>query len=98
MGIVTPIDRPDLFIVARILERLWRENEPILKTHLQRGTNLNYDIFSRYLSWMVARSFVLLEISSDGHERVHLTTKGLEAYKRLLEWLNEFVDDKIQQH
>ena len=86
-----PMDKPDVYIVARILERLWRENEPMLKTRLQVAANVNYDIFSRYLSWMIARGLVSLENSPDGHERVRLNRKGWEAYSRLVEWINEFV-------
>lgn len=84
-------ERPDLFVVARILERLWREGEPTLKTRLQVASNVNYDVFSRYLSWCLARSLVSLENSVDGHERVVLTEKGRGAYRRLVEWINEFV-------
>lgn len=90
----TPPEKPDLFVVARLLERLWRHQDPMLKTHLQRATNVNYDIFSRYLLWLVARDLVSLENSPDGHERVCLTLKGWEAYKRLIEWLNEFASNQ----
>ncbi|HKZ48038.1 MAG TPA: winged helix-turn-helix domain-containing protein [Thermoplasmata archaeon] len=82
--------RPDLFVVARILERLWREGEPMLKTHLQVASNVNYDVFRRYLGWMAERGLVAMEDSSRGHERVSLTAKGHEAYRRLVEWIREF--------
>ena len=90
----TPPEKPDLFVVARLLERLWRHHDTMLKTHLQLATNVNYDIFSRYLSWLLARGLVSLENSPDGHERVRLTLKGWEAYKRLVDWLNEFVSNQ----
>ncbi len=41
------LDRPDLYVVARLLERLWREEAPMLKTRLQVAANVNYDVFSR---------------------------------------------------
>jgi predicted transcriptional regulator len=84
-------DRPDLYVVARILEKLWREDGPMLKTRLQVAANVNYDIFTRYLSWMAARGLVALENSPDGHERVALTPKGHEAYRKLVQWINEVV-------
>jgi predicted transcriptional regulator len=87
----TPPDRPDLYVVARLLERLWREGHPMLKTRLQIAANVNYDVFSKDLAWCLARGLVALESSPDGHERVTITEKGKSAYRRLLEWINEYV-------
>jgi len=87
----TPGDRPDLYVVARLLERLWREDAPMVKTRLQVAANVNYDVFSRYLGWMAGRGLVSLENSPEGHERVVLTSKGYEAYRRLVQWINEVV-------
>ncbi len=91
MGAGSLPERPDLYVVARILERLWREDAPMLKTRLQVAANVNYDVFSRYLSWMLDRGLVALENSPEGHERVVLTPKGYEAYRRLVQWINEVV-------
>ncbi len=88
-------DRPDLYVVARLLERLWREDGPMLKTRLQVAANVNYDVFSRYLSWMLDRGLVTLENSPDGHERIVLTSKGAEAYRKLVQWVNEVVHGRI---
>jgi len=85
------LDRPDLYVVARLLERLWREEKPMLKTRLQVASNVNYDVFRRYLSWMSERGLVSLENSADGHERVQLTDKGGEAYRKLVQWINEVI-------
>ena len=84
-------DRPDLYVVARLLERLWRQDSPIMKTRLQVAANVNYDVFSRYLEWMVGRGLVSLENSADGHERVALTPKGRESYRTLVLWIHEIV-------
>jgi len=88
-------DRPDLYVVARLLERLWREDEPMLKTRLQVAANVNYDVFTRYLDWMCARDLAVLEDSADGHERVALTPKGREAYRKLVQWINEVVEGRF---
>ena len=85
------LDRPDLNVVARLLERLWREGAPMLKTRLQVAANVNYDVFSRYLEWMCARGLARLEPSADGHERVSLTPRGHEAYRKIVQWINEVV-------
>jgi len=85
------LERPDLYVVARLLERLWREDVPMLKTRLQVAANVNYDVFSRYLNWMLAKGLVVLAGNPDGHERVVLLPKGAEAYRRLVQWVNEIV-------
>jgi predicted transcriptional regulator len=89
------MDRPDLYVVARLLERLWREDAPMLKTRLQVAAKVNYDIFSRYLSWMVERGLVVIESSPDAHARVSLTRKGQESYLKLVQWINEVVRRKM---
>ena len=95
MASASPPDRPDLYVVARLLERLWRENGPMLKTRLQVAANVNYDVFTRYLSWMVGKGLVSMENSPDGHERVAMTTKGYEAYRKLVQWINEIVHNRV---
>lgn len=67
----------------------------MLKTRLQVAANVNYDVFSRYLAWMVAKGLAALENSPDGHERVALTPKGYEAYRRLVQWINEVVHGRM---
>jgi len=85
------MDRPDLYVVARILDRLWQSKEPMLRTHLQLAANVNYDILARYLDWMHGRNLVDLEDSGDGHVRVRLTPGGQEAYRKIVQWINEVV-------
>ncbi len=89
------MDRPDLYVVARLLEHLWRQDEPVLKTRLQVAANVNYDVFTRYLDWMCARGLASLEDSADGHERVALTPKGREAYRKMVQWINEVVEGRF---
>lgn len=90
-----PQDRPDLYVVARLLEGLWRAEAPMVKTRLQVAANVNYDMFSRYLGWMEGHGLVSLENASDGHERVALTPKGQEAYRKLVEWIHEVVQGSV---
>ncbi len=82
------MDRPDFYVLSRILERLWREDKPMLKTRLQVAANLNYDILMKYLAWMSERGFVAFE-SNSGHEMVVLTSKGHEAYGKLVRTMSE---------
>jgi len=43
---------------------------------------------------MVAKSLVSVVLSDDGHERVGLTPKGEEAYKKIVQWVNEIIHGK----
>jgi len=47
------------------------------------------DVFSRRLA--VGKGTIYVENSSDGHERVALTPKGYDAYRTLVQWINEVV-------
>lgn len=97
MADAKPPKRPDLYVVARLLERLWREDGPMLKTRLQLAANVNYDVFNRYLTWMLGKGLLSVENAPDGHERVALTPKGYEAYRRLVQWINEVVRGKMPE-
>lgn len=87
----TPPSRVDLFVVARILERLWREGEPMLRTRLQVASNLNYENCTRYTEWLAARGLVTRSPDGNGHERVAITPKGYKAYAQLALWMQEFM-------
>ncbi len=67
----------------------------MLRTHLQVAANVNYDIFARYLDWMCERNLVGMEDSADGHVRVRLTPGGQEAYRRIVQWINEMVRGRM---
>ncbi|MBE0517956.1 MAG: hypothetical protein IH630_01865 [Thermoplasmata archaeon] len=94
MGPPQTLERPDLYVVARLLERLWKEEKPMLKTRLQVASRVNYDVFRKYASWMCDRGLIASEDSNDGHERLSLTPKGEESYKKLVQWINEVIHQK----
>lgn len=87
-------DRPDIYVVARILERLWREGSPMLKTRLQVASNVNYDVFRKYLAWMQERALVEVRESEDGHERVALTKRGSETHARIVGVLDDLIHQR----
>jgi len=77
------MERPDLFVIGRILEAL--APAPLLRTQLQQRAGLNYTVFQRYLEFLVRLGLV-----SDGaFDGAHLaiTPKGIEAYRFLSEGL-----------
>ena len=89
-----PLERPDLYVVARVLERLWREQAPMLKTRLQTASRVNYDVFRKYLSWLTSKGLVEVNNCDDGHERVSLTVEGEEAYRRMVQWVRDFISTR----
>lgn len=63
----------------------------MLKTRLQVASRVNYDVFTKYLTWMLSKELVTVENSPDGHEKVVLTRKGQDAYLKLVQWINEVI-------
>lgn len=88
MSPLTSMERPDIYVLARLLERLWRENGPMMKTRLQVASNVNYDVLTKYLEWMAAKGFVTYE-ATDWHDLVCLTPAGKAAYMKILQVVGE---------
>jgi predicted transcriptional regulator len=84
------MERPDIYVLVRILERLWREDAPILKTRLQLSSRVNYDTLVRYLDWMKERDLIEI-LLNEGHELVTLTPKGHKAYSNIVSLINEYL-------
>ena len=87
------LGRPDLYVVARFLERLWRVRRPHGKTELQMAVRLNYSVYQRYLDWMDEKGLVRLETGADGSATVEATPKGLATYGTLVAWIRETVGE-----
>ncbi len=84
------MQRPDLYVVARFLDVLYRSGEPMKKTNIQMQVGLNYPRFSGYLEWMVANGLVQ-RADEDGAELYRLSPKGLESYHRLVDWIRDMM-------
>jgi len=63
----------------------------MVKTRLQVAANLNYDVFSKYLTWLEEKGLVAVSTGDGVPSRVEITEKGREAYRRLVSWLDDFV-------
>ena len=83
------MEKPDLYVVARFLERLWRDERPHRKTDLQLAVRLNYNVYKKYLDWMEQKGLIVVD------ETVRITPKGLETYKTLVAWIKETVGDEL---
>ncbi len=81
----------DLYVVARILESLRRRASPMTRSKLQASANLNYDRFVSYVEWLADRKLIEMKNDKSGREVISITPKGNTAYRRFVEWLEEYV-------
>jgi predicted transcriptional regulator len=84
--------KPDLYVVARFLDVLWWDTVGMKKTPLQMSVGLNYQTFLKYLDWLEKHELVNIT-KDDQTERVKLSKKGIDAHKRLVEWIKETMKD-----
>ena len=81
-----PSSKPDLYVVARIVNVL-REQGPMKRTQLAVATRLSYDTLVKYLDWMNHSGFVQM----GDEDNVVLTQEGQQVYDRLVKWILEYV-------
>ena len=79
------IGRPDLFVIARLLEAMSAAPGPMKRTPLQQRAGLNYTVFQRYLDYLVRLGMVAATPGAD--DLFELTPKGVEAYRFLADGL-----------
>jgi len=79
------MDRPDLFVIGRVLEALATAPGPMRRTPLQQRAGLNYTVFQRYLDYLLRLG--LIAATSNPEDLLELTSKGVEAYRFLSEGL-----------
>lgn len=77
------MERPDLFVIGRLLESLL--DGPLRRTQLQQKAGLNYTVFLRYLDYLVYLKLIAVLPVDEG--RLELTARGIEAHRFLSEGL-----------
>jgi len=82
------LERPDLYVLARFLDVLHSNGQPMKKTNLQMRVGLNYPRFVEYLEWLVSHGLVRRK-DEQGTELYSLSPQGLDAYHRLVAWIRE---------
>jgi len=82
------LERPDLYVLARFLDALFDNGQPMKKTNLQMRVGLNYPRFVEYLAWLVSHGFVK-QTAEEGTELYSLSPQGVEAHHRLVDWIRE---------
>jgi predicted transcriptional regulator len=85
--------KPDLYVVARFLDAHWWDTSGMKKTQLQMSVGLNYPTFLKYLEWMEQHGMVKVKAGDEGSERIVLSEKGVDAHKRLVQWIRETMKD-----
>jgi predicted transcriptional regulator len=85
---VPPPARPDLYVVARFLDRLTERPDGAPRTRLQQAVRLNYDLYRSYLSFLLAKGWIEVD-----DERVRATEKGRDAHARLVGWIRDALGD-----
>jgi predicted transcriptional regulator len=83
------MDRPDLYVLARFLDALHVNGQPMKKTNLQMRVGLNYPRFMDYLEWLVSHELVTQLKDEEGGELYSLSAQGLDSYHRLVAWIRE---------
>lgn len=81
------LERPDLYVVARFLDRLSRQQGSHRRTDLQLAVRLNYNVYKRYLEWMERKGLIVVT------ETVQITPKGIETYRTLVTWIKDAVGE-----
>jgi len=50
--------KPDLYVVARFLEKLITKGGSRRKTELQMAVGLNFNVYSKYLEWLEKKGLI----------------------------------------
>jgi len=83
------LEKPDLYVVARFLDIMYRNGSGMKKTNIQMLLGVNYPRFIEYLDWLLKHDLVEEKIDEDKTERIVLTPKGIDSYHRLVDWIKE---------
>jgi predicted transcriptional regulator len=83
--------KPDLYVVARFLEKLIAGGGQRRKTELQMAVGLNFNVYTKYLEWLEGKDFIHVTEEDERSKYVSLTPKGIETYKTLVKWIRDVV-------
>jgi len=83
--------KPDLYVVARFLEKLIATGGQRRKTELQMAVGLNFNVYSKYLDWLESKNLIHTVEEDERSKWVSLTPKGMDTYKTLVKWIRDVV-------
>lgn len=87
--------RPDLYVVARFLDRLLYADETYTKQSLQMAVRLNYDLFSSYLAFLEEKGLVTVQTREKGSDQVRITQEGVQTHRRIVAWIREVIGEEF---
>jgi predicted transcriptional regulator len=90
--VIVGLEKPDLYVVARFLDIMYRNGSGMKKTNIQMLLGINYPRFMEYLEWLLKHELVAESIDEEKAERIRLTPKGIDSYHRLVDWIKETLD------
>jgi len=83
------LQRPDLYVVVRLLEKVRASERPMNRTQLQIASGMNYSQFERYLELAERRGLLALVDGGSGAVLVRLTPKGYDSLMFLVRGLRD---------
>ncbi len=86
------LEKPDLYVVARFLDIMYRNGSSMKRTNIQMLLGVNYPRFMEYLEWSLKHELVAKSLDEEKAERIMLTPKGIDSYHRLVDWIKETLD------
>lgn len=86
------MEKPDLYVVARFLDIMYRNGSGMKKTNIQMLLGVNYPRFMEYLDWLLKHGLVEESVDDEKNERIKLTPKGIDSYHRLVDWIKETLE------
>ncbi|HTT45920.1 MAG TPA: hypothetical protein VMH38_07925 [Thermoplasmata archaeon] len=90
-----PLQRPDLYVVVRLLDTVRTSERTLSRTQLQIASGMNYTQFERYLHLTVCRGLLALSDAGSEHPIVVLTPKGYDALMFLVRGLRDVVGSEF---
>jgi predicted transcriptional regulator len=86
------LEKPDLYVVARFLDIMYKNGPAMKKTNIQMLLGLNYPRFIEYLDWLLKHDLVVEAADENKIEKIMLTPKGYDSYHRLVDWIKETLE------
>ena len=87
------MEKPDLYVVARFLDIMYRNGSAMKKTNIQMLLGVNYPRFIEYLDWLLKHDLVSEGFDEEEKsERIRLTPKGIDSYHRVVDWIKETLE------
>jgi predicted transcriptional regulator len=83
------LEKPDLYVVARFLDVMFKNGSGMKKTNIQMLLGVNYPRFMEYLEWLLQHDLVAESPDDEGVESIKLTPKGINSYHRFVDWMND---------